>query len=279
MPTFLIGSLGVTGSTLIGALILDFIIQWIGWALACSFKTEKFYDAFGSTGFIAVTIATLTYTHFYYARQIIASLFVWIWALRLGGFLLFRVLKTGKDSRFEGVVDKPAKFLIYWSLQAVWIYVTLLPVTVLNGTERNKGLWASDILGGLIWALGFGIEATADQQKYNFKMNPSNKGKFVNTGLWSLCRYPNYFGEFCVWIGIWLFCIPSFRKGYWAATISPIYVFGQIMGLSGVPLQEKQQKERWGDDPDFQEYRRNTWLLLPLPKLGKKQRSNRNGNV
>lgn len=46
----------------------------------------------------------------------------------------------------------------------------------------HTGLWASDILGGLIWALGFGIEATADQQKYNFKMNPSNKGKFVNTG-------------------------------------------------------------------------------------------------
>lgn len=160
-------------------------------------------------------------------------------------------------------------------------------------------MWASDIFGGLIWALGFAIEAVADQQKYNFKMNPSNKGKFVNTGaadmhnlkthcvyirrlfleawvpaevvgcyvgLWSLARYPNYFGEFCVWIGIWLFCIPSFRKGYWAATISPVYVFAQIMGLSGVPMQEKQQKERWGDDPDYQEYRRNTRLLVPLPR-------------
>jgi len=67
-------------------------------------------------------------------------------------------------------------------------------------------------------------------------------------------------------LGIWLFCIPSFRGGYWVATISPIYVFAQIMGISGVPLQEKQQKERWGDDPAFQEYRRNTWLLLPLPQ-------------
>jgi steroid 5-alpha reductase family enzyme len=271
MPEFLIGSLGVTGSTLVGALILDFAIQWVAWAFACTFKTEKFYDALGSTGFISVTIATLTYTHFYYPRQIIASIFVILWALRLGSFLLFRVLKTGKDSRFEGVLDKPAKFFVYWTLQAVWIYVTLLPVIVLNGTQRNKGLWASDIIGGIIWAIGLGVEATADQQKYNFKMNPNNKGKFVNTGLWSLCRYPNYFGEFCVWLGIWLFCIPSFRGGYWAATISPIWVVGQIMGLSGVPLQEKQQKERWGDDPAFQEYRRNTWLLLPLPKPGKKK--------
>ena len=89
---------------------------------------------------------------------------------------------------------------------------------------------------------------------------------FFLLGLWSLCRYPNYFGEFCVWVGIWLMCIPSFRGGYWAATVGPLYVMAQILGLSGVPLQEKQQKERWGDDPAYQEYRRNTWLLLPLPK-------------
>lgn len=88
----------------------------------------------------------------------------------------------------------------------------------------------------------------------------------TSSGLWSLCRYPNYFGEFCVWIGIWLMCIPSFRGGYWAATIGPLYVVAQICGISGIPLQEKQQKERWGKEPAFQEYRANTWLLLPLPK-------------
>ena len=89
--------------------MLSFLLLYvqIGWAFASSLKTEKFYDAFGATGFISVTLATLTYTHFYYARQIIVSVFVCIWALRLGGFLLFRVLKTGKDSRFEDVLDKP----------------------------------------------------------------------------------------------------------------------------------------------------------------------------
>lgn len=79
----------------------------MGWAFASTLKTEKFYDALGSTGFISVTIATLTYTHFYHPRQIIASIMVMLWALRLGSFLLYRVLKTGKDSRFEGVLDKP----------------------------------------------------------------------------------------------------------------------------------------------------------------------------
>lgn len=83
----------------------------IGWAAACSLKTEKFYDALGSTGFITVSLASLTYTHYYHARQVVTTVFVWIWALRLGGFLLYRVLKTGKDSRFAEVLDKPGAML------------------------------------------------------------------------------------------------------------------------------------------------------------------------
>lgn len=112
--------------------ILCILLQ-IGWALACTFKTEKFYDAFGSTGFITVTIATLTYTHFYYARQIIASIFVWIWALRLGGFLLFRVLKTGKDSRFEGVVNKPGMLPLASIISLVFVHTKVLQETQHTG--------------------------------------------------------------------------------------------------------------------------------------------------
>ena len=150
MPAFVIGSLGVTGSTLAGALILDFATQWvrcclllpasytqfsryisscfrcchillgecnhltlvqIGWALAVTLQTEKFYDAFGSIGFTTVTLATLTYTHYYYARQCIVSVFVCLWAIRLGSFLLYRVLKTGKDSRFDEVKTQPGQCL------------------------------------------------------------------------------------------------------------------------------------------------------------------------
>lgn len=81
----------------------------LGWAAASALKTEKFFDAFGSLGFITVSLATLTYTHFYYARQVVVTVFVWVWAFRLGGFLLFRVLKTGKDSRFTDVLDKPGE--------------------------------------------------------------------------------------------------------------------------------------------------------------------------
>jgi steroid 5-alpha reductase family enzyme len=79
----------------------------VGWAISASLRTEKLYDALGSSAFAACAIGTLTYAKYYHARQIVTSILVLIWAARLGGFLLFRVLKTGTDSRFDEVKDKP----------------------------------------------------------------------------------------------------------------------------------------------------------------------------
>ena len=63
----------------------------------------------GSTAFAVVAIGTLTYAHYYYARQIIVTVMVLLWALRLGGFLVLRVMATGGDSRFNEVKDKPCE--------------------------------------------------------------------------------------------------------------------------------------------------------------------------
>lgn len=141
MPAFIIGSLSVTGSTLVGALILDFAIQWLAWAAASALRTEKFYDALGSTGFISVTLASLTYTHFYHARQVVTSVFVCLWALRLGSFLLYRVVKTGKDSRFEDVLDKPGKTSAPYSVHSIYCCACLLQLMTMRWTRGGKSGW------------------------------------------------------------------------------------------------------------------------------------------
>ena len=83
----------------------------IGWAVSATFQTEKLYDALGSSAFAACAIGTLTYAKYYHARQIVATIFVMVWAARLGGFLFFRVLKTGSDSRFDEVKSQPCESL------------------------------------------------------------------------------------------------------------------------------------------------------------------------
>ncbi|BDA48013.1 hypothetical protein COCOBI_11-2700 [Coccomyxa sp. Obi] len=266
-----IGNLNVQNSALVGALIVDFAIQWIGWAVSATLQTEKLYDALGSSAFAACAIGTLTYAKYYHARQIVATVFVMVWAARLGGFLFFRVLKTGSDSRFDEVKSQPLKYLIYWTLQAVWVWVTLLPVIILNGSDHNPGLWPSDIVGGVLWAVGFTIETTADFQKFAFKQNPANKGRFISTGVWKYARYPNYGGEMLVWWGLWLISIPVLEGGYWVCVVSPLFLMFLLLFVSGVPLQEKQAQERWGQESAYQAYRRSTFLLFPIPKFWHKE--------
>lgn len=117
-------------------------------------------------------------------------------------------------------------FLVAWVLQAIWVFVCSSPLLLLNSAEEDEdpGIDPLTIIGVILWAIGFLTETIADAQKFTFKLNPANRGKFINTGLWTYARYPNYFGEMCVWWGIWLGCAPTFKGGEWACVVSPLFV-------------------------------------------------------
>lgn len=80
-------------------------------------------------------------------------------------------------------------------MQAVWVWAVSLPVTVVNASDRNPLLQVEDIIGWIMWSVGFIIEGSADQQKLCFKKSPENGGRWCNAGLWKYSRHPNYFGE------------------------------------------------------------------------------------
>lgn len=77
----------------------------------------------------------------------------------------------------------------------MWVWTVSLPVTIVNASDRDPSLLPEDIIGWIMWSVGFIIEATADQQKLWFKNFPENRGKWCNVGLWKYSRHPNYFGE------------------------------------------------------------------------------------
>jgi steroid 5-alpha reductase family enzyme len=257
--------LDTRAATLIGAFIIDFGIQIVGWALAYSLKSEKFYDFLGTIAYLAVALGSLSYGGFYYTRQLVMTTMVCVWTLRLGSFLVMRVIKTGGDSRFDTLKHQPLNFLVAWLLQGVWVWIVSLPLMLLNSSSNNPELGALDILGQILWAIGFVSETTADFQKLAFKSNPANKGKFINTGLWKYARFPNYFGEICLWIGVFLGCCATFTGAEWASVASPLFVAFLLLFVSGVPIQERQAQERWGDDPAYVSHRANTTLLVPIP--------------
>lgn len=256
-------------STLVKAAQLDFGIQWVGWAIASLLKTEKFYDLAGSATFISLCIQSFpgrkNSDKEVHPRQSITTFAVIIWAFRLGGFLFRRIIRDGHDKRFNGVRDKPLKFLMYWTIQGLWVFMTLLPVLILNSKKKheNPDLTWRDYLGWSIWAFGLTLEATADYQKWSFRAKPENQNKFITTGVWSSSRHPNYLGEILLWLGIWLPCSSTFKGLENASVISPLFVAFLLTKVSGIPLLEAASKKKWRNNEKYLEYIKKTAVLIP----------------
>ena len=247
-------------------------IQWIVWIPASIGKTERFYDLTGGLTYLTVVAFSLwagSQSELPSLRELIVSLLVVIWSLRLSGFLYLRIHRTGKDGRFDQLKTSPIRFLVPWTLQGLWVFLTMIAVIVIN-TQADSApdleIW--DGVGLLIWIIGFGIEAVADYQKTVFNSESNNQGKWIESGLWSYSRHPNYLGEILLWTGIAFFGISCFTGLERVAWISPIFIYILLTKISGIPILDKRALEKWGDDIEYQKYRDNTPALIP--RLGRK---------
>ncbi len=252
---------------------LAFLIQWLAFIPAYLFQTEKFFDLTGSLTYISVVGAAVCYSRYSTeldARSILLAALVIIWALRLGSFLFARIQKAGKDDRFDEIKPSFIRFLNFWTVQGLWVTITASAALIGITTVVRKDLDIFAILGSLVWIFGFVFEVIADSQKSRFNADPANKGKFIDSGLWSYSRHPNYFGEIILWIGIAIIAIPVLQGWQWVAMISPLFVILLLTRVSGVPQLEKKADNKWGGQEDYETYKRNTPVLIPrYPKAGK----------
>ena len=242
-------------------------VQWLAWIPASMAKTERFYDLTGGLTYLTVVAFSLwagSQSEAPSLRELIVSLLVVIWALRLSSFLYLRIHRTGKDGRFDQLKTSPIRFLVPWTIQGLWVFLTMIVVIVINSQADSApalGIW--DAIGLSIWLLGFGIEVIADNQKTVFNTEPNNQGKWIDSGLWSYSRHPNYLGEILLWTGIACFGISCFTGLERFAWISPIFIYLLLTKLSGIPILDKRALQKWGDDAEYQKYRDNTPTLLP----------------
>ncbi|KAM8977591.1 uncharacterized protein RCH25_047139 [Pelodytes ibericus] len=239
-------------------------IQWVLWCAAVLLQTEKFYDLAGSGTFVLLSHVSLRWVGTRYLRQQIQTGLITVWGIRLGSFLFLRILRDGHDRRFNGVRDNPGTFFIYWTVQGIWIFITLLPSLILNLEQRNKPLGLRDYFGWALWIIGFLTQAIADQQKWTFKSDPDNTGKFIQSGLWAYSRHPNYLGEILQWSGLFISASSVFSGLQYLSIISPLFVWFLLNYVSGIPILEKQAQKRWGNDPTFQSYCQHTPVLWPF---------------
>ena len=253
--------------------IIAFAVQWLAWIPASIRQTERFYDLTGGLTYLAVVAFSLwagSQSEDPSTREWLISALVAIWAIRLSSFLVLRIHEAGKDGRFDQLKTSPVRFLVPWTLQALWVFLTLNVVVVINsqsGPAPPLGIW--DGIGLMVWILGFGIEVVADSQKTAFNANPENEGKWIAEGLWSRSRHPNYLGEIMLWTGIAIFGVACLDGLEMVAWISPVFVYLLLTKVSGIPLLDRRSLAKWGDNPEYQRYRENTPALFP--RLGAKR--------
>ncbi|EHK96935.1 hypothetical protein M7I_7335 [Glarea lozoyensis 74030] len=173
--------------------------QLFFFAIAFSLKFDKL------TAIITLSFSSVD--HELNARQIVASLFIMVWGARLSGFLLFRIIKTGKDDRFDDKRDKFFPFLGFWVFQMIWVWTVSLPVTIINSpnvTQFPQPAFGTgrDIAGVILYGIGIIMESFSDIQKYIFKSKKSDKSAICDKGFFSWSRHPNYFGEIIIQFAI-----------------------------------------------------------------------------
>jgi len=252
---------------LIAVLILSLLINMGMFLFAYRYKTDKLTDISYALTFVALSIVCFFVGSGSKTNKVVL-LMVTAWAVRLGGFLLARIWKKGKDSRFDDMRDNFRKFGRFWLLQAITVWIVMLAANVtLLKTDSSNNIGLVSWAGLLIWFFGLAVESIADNTKRKFSLNPANKGKWIDEGIWKYSRHPNYFGEILVWSGLFIFVVPALAGTETiVALCSPLFITILLCFVSGIPILEKSADKKWGKVESYQEYKKRTSILVLMPK-------------
>jgi steroid 5-alpha reductase family enzyme len=195
-------------------------------------------------------------------RVILAALTV-AWGVRLAQHIGRRTIGRPEDPRYAALLAKAKgnpefyAFRSIYLLQGALAYLISAPVQV--GLFEGAGMGVVGYLGVALWVVGVGFEATSDHQLEVFRGNPANQGKIMDTGLWHFSRHPNYFGDACVWWGIYLVAAQHWPG--WLTFPAPILMTFLLTKGSGVRILDKHMSRR----PGWAEYAQRTSPFFPLP--------------
>ena len=246
-------------------LVIYFTILFI---IAQLLNNNSIVDLAWGPGFIIVALASYFSTGTPTFAGMWVTLLVLIWGMRLFYHLARRNIGKPEDYRYVNMrkrwgnhLPRLKAYLNVFVLQGVLLYIVSLPILLINTTKVDSFYWWNTV-GIAIWGIGFFFEVVGDWQLTKFKQHAENHGQLLTTGLWSLTRHPNYFGEALSWWGIYVITLTTVAN-LWGI-IGPIIITLLLLYVSGVPLLEKKYKDR----PDFIEYAKKTAKFFPV--IGRK---------
>ena len=238
--------------------------MFVLWLVSLPLRNASIVDIFWGPGFGLIALVTFFVADGLLERRLLLTVLTCAWSLRLGVYLALRNIGHGEDPRYVAMRNRReaagGSFALFslasvFGLQGVLMWLISWPVQLGQLGDAPLGLAAAT--GVILWAIGFLFEAVGDLQLRRFKANPNNLGKVMDRGLWRYTRHPNYFGNACLWWGLWL--IASETAPLWTL-ISPILMTLLLLKVSGVSLLEKSLK---ASKPGYADYVRRTSSFFP----------------
>jgi steroid 5-alpha reductase family enzyme len=260
-------------------LIANFVIliacMVVLWLISIPLRDVSFVDSFWAAGFIVVAGATYAMTGGGTDRRQWLFLITAVWGARLAMYLILRWRREGPDGRYVALLKKaPGNVHLFslrkvFLLQAPLLWVVSLPVQLGQIEAEPLRLGVLAWIGMALAAVGIFFEAVGDHQMTAFKSDPANEGQVMDRGLWRYTRHPNYFGDCCVFWGLYLIAAET-SLGVWSI-FGPIFLTWTLVRWSGVPLLERRlQRSR----PGYAEYLKRTSSFIPWPPSREKESRN-----
>ena len=270
---------GGTTSPLLQSAAIFAAANGLGFGISAATGSHIHLDLIGTGVFSLAALATMGAGE---VRQVVSAGAVTLWATKLASFLFYRALQTKHDGRLTDVLSTNSGAFGFWFISFAWGWVVSLPHVIAAGVpvagRPRFGSSPLDFVGLALYAVGLAVESSADYQKWAFKADPGNRGKFCDVGVWQISQHPNWFGNFCLWLGIWTLNVPTLVASAPAGAgwlrraarlvggaMSPLFLLGLFYAQATDTIAHTAElaEKRYGHDARFREYVRTTPLVVP----------------
>jgi steroid 5-alpha reductase family enzyme len=256
------------GSLLIANAAGTIVCYLILWRMGARLKDVSFVDGYWSLGLVLLAWNSVFVAGPVTPRRFALAGLCTVWGLRLGAYRYWRWRSQGPQRRYRDLMRRleaergwgfqTASLIAVFGLQALLQFVVDLPTQLGAPDPAPRGLGPLAWVGLALGLAGVALETAADWRLARFQADPGNRGRVLATGPWRYSRHPNYFGDACVWWGIYMIAAET-EAGRWSLP-GPLLLTYMLMG--GAPAIEAQMR---ASRPGYDDYARRTSAFIPWP--------------
>jgi steroid 5-alpha reductase family enzyme len=265
VPTVAATVFAAPGSVTLDCAIALVVVMATLWAVSIPRKDVSIVDPVWGPLFAMVAVIALLAGGGCLGRRWLLFALAAVWGLRLGVYLAARKRhEAGEDRRYAEIRERRGDSFVRWSLfgifglQGLLVLIVSLPIQVAAG--QGGDLTAAVAPGVVVYLVGLVFESVGDEQLRRFKAVQANRAKVMDRGLWRYTRHPNYFGDFCVWWGVWLVALTA--GGTWWTFVGPLVMSALLIRVSGAARLERDIAQR---RPEYADYIKRTSAFFPWP--------------